>query len=305
MNYKGHTRYLKDSTAKLIEKKLSGLKSKASVRNYTNAIDSICNFSGKDFCEISKETVEKYLKHLKSTNRTDPYIIARFRMLRSIARYIDGETGSSLALTAYSGHEMQADKLSLTKEDVAELAAVDTVIGHLKKKGDDQLIAIIGLALECGLPTGDIIRLKCSDIHLDTDGKPYIKLVDAKETGSWIREFPLKEATAKRINDLVAERGDGKQTDAVFVDKWGAPLTHRAVQMMLKKAEKEAGIAPESEFTIQKLNNLAVIGMIQGGADADQLSGQLGHVSTWFSRYKSIADDLRLSAVGLNCIRID
>lgn len=305
MNYKGHTKYLKESTAELIEGKLQKLKSEDSRRNYRNALDSICNYLKKDFPDISASEVDKYLEHLEKQQRKPLYVTARLRMLRGIAKHIDGETGSNLAITAYSGHERKADRVSYTEDELARLSAVDTVITHLKKAGDDQLIALIALALECGLPTGDIIRIKCSDVHLDENGKPYIKLIDSNENGSWVREFPLKDATAARINDFVAKRGSQKSTDTVFTDKWGAPLTHRSLQNMLKKAEKAAGLSEEDMFTVQKLNNLAIIGMIKGGADRDQIAEQLGHVSTWFTRYKSVSENLELSAVGLNCIRID
>ena len=299
MNFQGHTQYICNSTARLVNEKLLQLKSIASIRNYGNAVDSICNFCKKDFCDITFAEVEQYVEYLQERKRTEIYIKSRLRVLRGIAKFIDEKIGSRLVADVYNGHKIKTENKIYTREELAVLKAVDTVISKLKKAKDDQLIAIINLALESGMATSDIVRITCADLFFDPKGKSCIRLRYPHDSGDWSRNIPVRNITAKRINSFLTVRGPIRKDAAVFVNKKGKQLTGRDVQYMLKKAEEAAGIAKEERFTIQKLNNLAVIDITETTGRKQFEAGY-----TWFTRCKSITRRTDCSAVGLNCISI-
>jgi len=302
-------KYLSEASLGILETRLGKLKNKNARVNQKNEIIAFTDHCRKDFLNITTDDVTEYLEGLLDDNRTPETVKVKLYILKGMAKACDQALNSSMVKNVFAGIRIGADKDTYTEKDLASLEEVDKVLDYCKRKGDAQLPLIIGLALECAMPLRDLIGLKVGNIHLNELGQPFIRLGDEKENykgelNRFVREIPLKEATAAALNRLVSSRGNVRISDPVFLDRWGKELNDRKIQMELKKANAAAGVPAEKTFTISKLNNLAVVAMSSGGAKDGDLADQLGHTSSWMSRYASITKDFSLTPIMMNHIHV-
>jgi site-specific recombinase XerD len=97
-------------------------------------------------------------------------------------------------------------------------------------------MAMVLLMLDSGLRVGEVVGLKVEDLSLN-DGHV---LVTGK--GNKQREVPVGETTRGSLRNYLASQPH-PPTGPVFVTDNGQPITVHAVQMMLKRTGKRAGIA--------------------------------------------------------------
>ena len=290
--------------------RLSSLSSAKTRNNYATEAEHFCSWCKKDFLNVKKKDVEDYLFDLAARNRTEETLKAKYSMLRSIARCCDAELGTKLDETAFADISIGKFKERVRKEDCAVLEAVDKVLEYCSEKGanpDPKLYLMISLALECAVPTRDLIDLTCGDVHLNELGQPYLNLAakkSGKGSGEWMRQIPLKDNTAELLNLLVAQRGAVNMNDRVFLNKWGEPFTERQIQRLFTAAMENAGIDKKDWLTVSKLNARAVVEMAAGGASPQDLMDQLDHTTPWFTRYDSMVKDLAATPVALNRITV-
>lgn len=306
--------YLSATTLLIMDARMAKLKSEKTKDNQRDEIIAFTEFCKKDFLDVTKEDVEDYMNDLVSKGRQPETLKIKLSILRGMAKAVDSELKCSMLKDVFLGVNYGQDKVRYDEEDLARLKDVDKVISWCEKTGKLDLKLMIALALECAMPLRYIKNLKVSNVFVNNLGQPYIKFETEKdnylgETNHFVREFPLKPGTAEALNNWIGSRDSVNQEDNVFWDKWHTPYSERQIQAMLQDACREA-LGKDANgnyfegFTISKLNNLAVVSMVSGGADRAALTEQLGHSSRWINRYDSVIKDFSLSPMAYNRITV-
>lgn len=291
-----------------LSEKLSSLKDLTRL-NYLSAARSFLTFTGKPFNQTTVDDACDYMEHMLEKGKRDRYRRAQLSMLRSIAAAYDTSAGTDVSGSVFAHVSAESGSDKVTKTDCSDLSAVDSVLGLLKEDGDSgkQLYLIIALALESGVQARDIYGLRCRNVRINAAGQPYLDLppISPDEKGeSWSRQFPLKDGTARLLNELVAAKGTTAPDDLVFTNTLGAPLTSKTLNRMLKTAQDRAGIPEEKRFTLSKLYNRCIMEIRNAGADTVKMQDEFQHTSVWFDRYDSRIKDFGDSVLSFNRITV-
>ena len=130
---------------------------------------------------------------------------------------------------------------------------------------------ILTLFLNCGLRVGELVGLNVQDIREDT--------VRVLGKGNKERQLYLNEACLDAIQAYLVVRPEPKEElrhkNALFVSRNKTRLTTRAVENIVQKAVRQAGLDPK--YSPHKLRHTAATLMYQGGVDMLAIKEILGH----------------------------
>jgi site-specific recombinase XerD len=127
---------------------------------------------------------------------------------------------------------------------------------------------LLQVAYAGGLRVSEIVGLSWSDIIERDKG---VQLSVAGK-GGYVRQVLLPELVSR---SLLALRGDAGTNDPVFVSRGGGRLSERAVNYMLKRAAKRAGItAPVSPHWLRHAHGSHAL---DRGATLPEVQATLGH----------------------------
>ncbi len=166
---------------------------------------------------------------------------------------------------------------------------------------------IIGLLASTGLRASEAIRLRVSDVQLDSD-PPVLHIFETKFRKS--RWVPLHSTTAQVLRDYKEQRSQGRAiqpTDPFFISTGGKPVPYYTLKNLFARLVKGLGIAAHHQrspslhslrhsFAVQRLTS-----WYQEGRNVEtltpHLSVYLGHArlsaSYW---YLSALPDLLIAA---------
>lgn len=138
--------------------------------------------------------------------------------------------------------------------------------------------AIIELFLQTGIRLSELARLKMSDLARPTRAgkeKKDAGSVRVLGKGDKERTITVNWKACKALEAYLVERPRARE-EALFISKFGAPMGPRAIQDVVKKYLKEAGIQNASAHTlrhtfgthqVRKGTNLRVVQEAMGHAD--------------------------------------
>lgn len=134
---------------------------------------------------------------------------------------------------------------------------------------------ILTLALETGLRVSELVALKCQDLvfgvgaHVKCTGK-----------GRKARCVPLRKETAAAMRKWLTVR-KGVETDVLFPNARGKPLTRDGVEYLLSKhastARKACSSLKNKRVSPHVLRHSTAMSMLEGGVDCSVIALWLGH----------------------------
>jgi integrase/recombinase XerD len=209
-----------------------------------------------------------YIFHCQSEGNLSPSTRARrivsirqfWKYLRTKAHLIDNNIAE----------ELETPKIP--KRIPRYLSLEDSMRLLIKCEHSVRNHCILTIFLNCALRLSELTNIDISCIHgesLSIIGK-----------GNKERKIFLTPATKKALSDWIEVRKTLNPTcDALFITKKGTRMTNRAVQDMVKKQIKAAGLDP-AKITTHKLRHTAATLMYKyGKADIRSLQKILGHES--------------------------
>ena len=154
---------------------------------------------------------------------------------------------------------------------------------------------ILTLFLNCGLRVGELVGLNVQDIREDT--------VRVLGKGNKERQLYLNEACLDAIQAYLVVRPEPKEEfrhkNALFVSRNKTRLTTRAVENIVQKAVRQAGLDPK--YSPHKLRHTAATLMLNHGVDIRTLQDVLGHENLGTTQiYTHISDANMKQAVEAN-----
>lgn len=154
---------------------------------------------------------------------------------------------------------------------------------------------ILTLFLNCGLRVGELVGLNLQDVREDT--------IRVLGKGNKERQIYLNEACLEAIGAYLAVRQPPKEElrhkDALFVSRNRTRLTTRAVENIVQKAVRKAGLDPK--YSPHKLRHTAATLMLNNGVDIRTLQDVLGHENLGTTQiYTHVSDASMKQAVDAN-----
>jgi integrase/recombinase XerC len=137
--------------------------------------------------------------------------------------------------------------------------------------------AILELLYSSGLRVAEIASLRIRDINFENE------ILKVKGKGSKERIVPFGKMAKEALEKYISRRSELSvrnkliESDVVFLNYKGEPITTRSIDRIVKKYRLKAGIA--KEISPHVLRHSFATHMLEGGADLRVIQELLGHSS--------------------------
>lgn len=264
--------------------------------NYDRYIIRFLNFSGAKFAkQISLLKVRDFRLHLNRENlkkqTQNYYLIA----LRSFLKYLaknDIKTLASEKIELAKTAQREIDLI--TKDEFKRLFEIEE---NLKESSSDQNPCFLSLRDQAILETLYSTGLRVSElISLNQDLDLKVDEFSIRGKGEKIRIVFLSDNSKKYLKKYLEKREQDFQngkiknlSEALFISKKGQRINARAIQRMIIKRAKKAGIF--SKVTPHTIRHFFATDLLQNGADIRSVQMLLGHASINTTQvYTNISD---------------
>ena len=241
------------------------------------------------------------LEFLKGIRKVD--INSFIDYLRSDRKVYEGTKNEKYGLSASSTQRKIACLKSFFSyyTEIADLLSKDPTTGVIKPKSRKTLpdflteeesykllqsisglneqrdYCIILISLTCGLRVSEIVGINIQDLQMEKDN--YFLKIRGK--GRKERQVYLSEACIQAVKEYLEVREaeytpDKGEEDALFLSRKHKRMSVDAVQALVKKSMKAAGL---HEYSHHKLRHTAATLMMQNGVDVRTVQEVLGHQS--------------------------
>ncbi len=229
--------------------------------------------------DISPELVLGFLSHLEDARACS--VVTRNQRLatiRAFTRFVGERSPEHLAwcsevrLVSFKRHDLNPRQYLEKEEMNALLAAPDR-----KTKQGQRDYAILLFLYNSGARASEAIQITVEDLVLDSAGTGTVKL---HGKGRKIRYCPLWKGTMAELRPLVRNRRD---PDALFLNRYGKPLTRFGVYTLVERyAKLAAKIEPnlaKKRVSPHTIRHTTATHLLRAGVDINTIRSWLGHVS--------------------------
>jgi len=242
-------------------------------------IISFMNYLGdnnvKDFHHCTQENVTGYLTSL--TNLSSSTISGRTFVLRHFFNYLNGKN-----FTLFSGNALFPVIFTNKRErilsfySIEEIRRIVSAVDRSTSYGKRDFIIVL-LAAELGIRSGDILRLKMSDIHWEHDT---IEFVQYKT--KIFNQLPLLENIKYALIDYLKNGRPESDTEHIFIGikNGGRLLTNTCIHQVVSKYFQKANIdISERKHGPHAMRHSLASNMLHNNTPMHVIKEVLGHSS--------------------------
>lgn len=260
----------------VVEKNASEHTTKAYRDDLSQAINYFRTELGKDASikQVSTRTVRGFLAHLHEQGFSKSTIARRLAALRSWFKFLCRQS----ELTNSPAEGVRGPKKDKKLPKFLTEETTDKVL-HSPEQ-DEQSgprdLAILETIYSAGLRVSECVQLNLDDVNLDDN----VLLIRGK--GKKERLAFLGDSSNKAISEWLVERkkllkAKDKETEAVFINKFGTRLTTRSVGRLLAKYLRQLGLSGQA--SPHTLRHSFATHLLDRGADIRGVQELLGHRS--------------------------
>ena len=224
-----------------------------------------------DLARIDREDVLAYLADVQASGLSKRSQARLVSALRSFFKWtvLEGERKENPCdgiETPKLGRYLPA--VLSVEEVTAILASVDT-----RNAAGLRDRAILEMLYGCGLRVSEAVRLRISDIFFE---EGFVRIIGK---GDKQRIVPLGDVAAEAVLTYLREvpRSGGGETDFLFLNRNGKPLSRVSMFQLVKKQAMVAGI--HKEISPHTFRHSFATHLIENGADLRVVQEMLGHES--------------------------
>ena len=247
------------------------------VRNYTTDLLGFFQFlRTKEISsleEIDKHALRDYLSHLMEQGFVKASIARKLSAIRSFYRYLLREKimpTSPLATTSSPKLDRRLPSF-LTIEEVKQLLEAP----DLSTPQGQRDHALMELLYASGLRVSELVNINLEQVDLDSCE------IRVRGKGSKERMVLMGKPAAKALHTYLSQGRPKligkKQTNALFLNRYGERLTQRRVQRILEKYASLASI--DKRIHPHMLRHTFATHLLDGGADLRVVQELLGHAN--------------------------
>ncbi|MGK6351281.1 site-specific tyrosine recombinase XerD [Parapedobacter sp. DT-150] len=173
---------------------------------------------------------------------------------------------------------IQAPRLGRKIPDVLNVMEIDRLIAAIDLSTPEGMRnkTMLEVLYGCGLRVSELVGLRISNLFLDVE---FIKVMGK---GSKERLIPIGSQAAKYLRIYLTEvrvhqKIKAENTDFVFLNRRGAPLTRVMVFLIIKELAKTSGL--KKKISPHTFRHSFASHLVEGGADLRAVQEMLGHES--------------------------
>ena len=244
-------------------------RSQKTIENYSRYLNRFAKeLNIKEVSQITKEDVDRFRiilnrggeKNKPVQIKTQNYYLIALRAFLKYLRSEDIKTLQPEKILLAKTHDREI--IIMTKDEIRRL-----LLTPEKETPDDiRDKALLMTLISTGLRVSELCSLPR---NLDISSSEY----SMRGKGGKIRVIFFSQETKELIQKYIKERED--MSSALFVSSKGNPLTPRAVERIVEKRVKQAGIS--KHITPHGLRHAFATTLLQNGADIRSVQELLGH----------------------------
>jgi integrase/recombinase XerD len=237
---------------------------------YKDDLDIFFKFiNAEDTDQLSFSNIDDFISFLSSNGKSSKTIVRRATTVRSFFYFLQQEN-----IIKHESTIIEMPKIGdylptvLSTEEVEELF---DVIDLTTKEGIRDR-AMLELMYACGLRVSELLTLKKSAISST------LNCLKIKGKGNKERLVPIGDYAIEYLNLYVEEvrkSNPGKNTDYIFLNKYGKPLTRQFFWQQIKKYAALANIS--SNISPHTLRHSFATHLLENGAELRMVQDMLGH----------------------------
>lgn len=255
--------------------------SEHTIRNYHLDLKAFKNYLASDFeklAYIDKRTIRNYLAHLNAKQAAKRTLLRHIGSLRSFFHYLKREK----LIQRNPMEEIESPKLEkklptfLSYDQVERLFAQPDTTSYLGFRDR----CIMELFYSSGLRVSELVGLCRRDfdalnfmLHIRGKGKKERKVPITKNAAKWLEDYlkhPQRFLESK-------EHKPEKDTEAVFLNKWGERITVRSVDRNFEYYLFQSGLS--ASITPHTIRHTIATHWLEKGMDLKTIQILLGHTA--------------------------
>ena len=252
------------------EKKMSANTVQAYVRDVRHFDDFVKSRGLMDVSEASNAEVVAFLMNLKTAGRSRSTVNRKLASIRTFFDYLQ-KSGSVSDNPTEDIKSPKIEKREIEFLSIEEIEQLLSLPDDTHKGIRDR--AILELLYATGIRATELIQMKTADVNLR------MGFVKCDGTHSKARIIPMGRLCRKAMEDYMLDVREkmlrGKESDVLFVNYIGEPLTRQGLWKVMKEYGEAAGL--NISLTPQIIRNSFAVHMLQNGADVKSLQELMGH----------------------------
>ena len=252
------------------EKKMSANTVQAYVRDVRHFDDFVKSRGLMDVSEASNAEVVAFLMNLKTAGRSRSTVNRKLASIRTFFDYLQ-KSGSVSDNPTEDIKSPKIEKREIEFLSIEEIERLLSLPDDTHKGIRDR--AILELLYATGIRATELIQMKTADVNLR------MGFVKCDGTHSKARIIPMGRLCRKAMEDYMLDVREkmlrGKESDVLFVNYIGEPLTRQGLWKVMKEYGEAAGF--NISLTPQIIRNSFAVHMLQNGADVKSLQELMGH----------------------------
>ena len=252
------------------EKKMAGNTVQAYIRDIKHFEAFIGVRGVSRLSEATNSEVVAYLMSLKQAGRTKSTVNRNLASIRTYYAFLY-KTGE---VTVNPADDIKSPKIEKKEIEYLSLEDMDKLMSlpdNSPKGTRDR--AILELLYATGIRASELINMKESDVNLR------MGFVKCEGVHTKARIIPMGRLCRKAMEDYILDIRErmlkGRDTEELFVNYMGEPMTRQGLWNVLKEYGEEAGF--DVKLTPQIIRNSFAVHMLQNGADVKSLQELMGH----------------------------
>ena len=242
-----------------------------SISSYITDIYKYLEYTQKDYSNIKKEDLIKYLSYLDKEKYSIYSVVRKISSLRSFHFYLY----KKYKLEDITEH-LENPRFYKKIPDVLSIEEVDSLLDiPLRNNYDYRNKAMLELIYATGLRVSELVNLEINNIDLEEG------IVRCFGKGNKERIVPIGEVALKYLKIYLTYYRDSlkkkKLSNKVFLNNHGCGMTRQGFFKILKVIAKEKGI--EKNITPHMLRHSFATHLLNNGADLRSIQMMLGHTN--------------------------
>ena len=238
-------------------------------RDINKFIDYLAEVNTEDPACVTQTDVLNYLLYLKKQGKSASTVSRVLSSLKSFYKYLFSnkhiDTAPTGDIHGFKSEKRPPQALSDTQIDML----LNTPVCHNIKGYRDK--AILELMYATGMRATDIINLRLSDVNLNVGFIFY----HSKNKERVIPIYSLAKECVKNYIEKRKQIKNSENTDVLFLNLNGNPLTRQGLYKIIKSYQKISGMMVE--ITPNTIRDSFAIHLLENGADLKSVQEMMGH----------------------------
>ena len=238
------------------------------IDNYSRDLYKFFDYVKKDYNNITKEDLIKYIKYL--SNKNSKTINRNIVSIKNYFKYMEkvGKIKNNPCIDITGLKTAKSIPRVFSEEDIDKLLNIDCNNAY-----DYRNKAILELLYSSGLRITELLNLEVNNIDFDS------AIVRCFGKGSKERIVPLSDMALSSLYDYIYVYRNsltkGKQTNLLFLNSRGERLSRQGFTKILKQISLKKGI--NKDISPHKIRHSFATHLINHGADLRSVQMMLGH----------------------------